>query len=389
MAVDVGVEQHRADGEPDRDVGGAFERHVDRPVGHLRRGAGQVDDQAVVLLGDGDDDRQLLLAGIVAVEIAVDRRLGAIDAVGQPGDRLAHQPLGMIHQRLAGELEGLEAVALDQLDHALGADPRGRDLGVHVADHEVGGADVVAHDLPDHLVLHAAVVDLDRLELQALGIGVDRLDDAARAGRQRADVEMMRRRCGEGDQASADEHRHDEGDVRAVAGAGIGVVVHDDVAGADHVAALLQRLQDAADVARDRPRLQRRRLRRFGEAAALGIDQRRAEILRLADDRGVAHAHQLVAHLDRDVLERALDHRGGDRVDPVGLGRGLAAGRCSCSFSFADGLLGRSGRRRHEERLWSARPSDASRLPDDQVAGGVGFETVLRRHDGRRCPFAG
>ena len=99
VAVDLGVEQHRADGEPDRDVGGAFERHVDRPVGHLRRRAGEVDDQAVVLLGDGDDDRQLLLGRIVAVEIAVDRRLGAIDAVRQPGDRLAHQPLGMIHQR--------------------------------------------------------------------------------------------------------------------------------------------------------------------------------------------------------------------------------------------------------------------------------------------------
>ena len=93
------------------------------------------------------------LAGSSAVEIAVDRRLGAIDAVGQLGDRLAHQPLGVVHQRLAAPLEGLEAVALDQLDHALGADARGGDLGLHVADHEVGGADVVAHDLPHHLVL--------------------------------------------------------------------------------------------------------------------------------------------------------------------------------------------------------------------------------------------
>ena len=108
VAVHLGVEQHRADGQPDRDVGGAFERHVDRPVGHLRRGAGQVDDEAVVLLGDGDDDRQLLLVGVGAVEIAVDRRLGAIDAVGQLGDRLAHQPLGVIHQRLAGLVEGLQ-----------------------------------------------------------------------------------------------------------------------------------------------------------------------------------------------------------------------------------------------------------------------------------------
>jgi hypothetical protein len=89
----------------------------------------------------------------------------------------------MVHQRGAGEVEGWKPVALDQLGHALGADAGGRHLGIHVADHEVGRADVVAHDLPDHVVLHAAVVDLDRLELQALGIGVDRLDDAARARR--------------------------------------------------------------------------------------------------------------------------------------------------------------------------------------------------------------
>ena len=217
VAVDMRVEQHRADGEPDRDVGGAFERHVDRPVGHLRRGAGEVDHEGVVLLGDGDDDRQLLLGRIVAVEIAVDRRLGAIDAVGQPGDGLAHQPLGMVHQGGAGEVEGFQPIALDQLGHALGADAGGGDLGIHVADHEVRRADVVAHDLPDHVVLHAAVVDLDRLELQALGVGIDRLDDAARARRQRADVEVMRRGGGKADQLALDEDRHDEGDVRAVA----------------------------------------------------------------------------------------------------------------------------------------------------------------------------
>jgi hypothetical protein len=51
------------------------------------------------------DDRQLLFAGVRAIEIAVDRRLSAIDAGGQQGDRLAHQPLGMVDQRLAGHVE--------------------------------------------------------------------------------------------------------------------------------------------------------------------------------------------------------------------------------------------------------------------------------------------
>jgi hypothetical protein len=33
VAVDLSVQKHRADGEPDHDVGGAFQRHVDRQSG--------------------------------------------------------------------------------------------------------------------------------------------------------------------------------------------------------------------------------------------------------------------------------------------------------------------------------------------------------------------
>src|SRR4029453_6462662 len=99
---------------------------------------------------------------------------------------------------------------------------------------------VVAHDLPDHVVLDATVVDLDRLELQALGIGVDRLDDAARARRQGADVEMVRGGGGKAYEFAGHEHRYDEGDVGAVARAGIGVVVHDHVARPKLIAALAQ-----------------------------------------------------------------------------------------------------------------------------------------------------
>ena len=126
---------------------------------------------------------------------------------------------------------------------------------------------------------------------------------------------MVRGRRGERDKISVVEHRHHESDIGAVAGAGIGVVVHDHIARPHRVAARCQRLQDAADIARDRPRLQRRRLRRLGEAPTLGIDQRRAEILRFADNRRIRHPHQLVAHLDRDVFERALDDARGDAVD--------------------------------------------------------------------------
>ena len=50
------------------------------------------------------------------------------------------------------------------------------------------------------VVAPALIEDLDRLELQAFRIGVDRVDDAAAARRQRADVEMVRGRDREADQ---------------------------------------------------------------------------------------------------------------------------------------------------------------------------------------------
>jgi hypothetical protein len=60
VAVRRRVEQDRADREPDRDVHGAFERHVDRPVGDLRRGAREVDDHVAAVDGDRDGERQIL-----------------------------------------------------------------------------------------------------------------------------------------------------------------------------------------------------------------------------------------------------------------------------------------------------------------------------------------
>src|SRR5262249_34897070 len=62
------------------------------------------------------------------------------------------------------------------------------------------------------------------------------------------------------------------------------------------------------------------RLRRLAELASLLVADDAAEVLRLADDRRVGHARELVAHLDGDRVERAGDHPGGDRVDPCGAG---------------------------------------------------------------------
>ena len=125
---------------------------------------------------------------------------------------------------------------------------------------------------------------------------------------------MMRGRDGKADQRLVEKHRHAEGDVGPMRRAAIGVVVHDDVAGADRLAAFRERLADAADIAGDRAGLERRAHLAFAELATLSVGQRGAEILGFADDAGIAHPHQLVSHLDRDALQRAVNDGGGDRV---------------------------------------------------------------------------
>ena len=80
----------------------------------------------------------------------------------------------------------------------------------------------------------------------------------------------------------------------------VGMVVHDHVARAPLVPDLGEASRDPGQVARDRSRLQRGRLRGLAQLAALVIADRAAEVLGLADDRGVSHAGQAVAHLDGD-----------------------------------------------------------------------------------------
>jgi len=53
---------------------------------------------------------------------------------------------------------------------------------------------------------------------------------AAAAGAQCADIEVVRGRRGEGDEPPLVKHGHCESHVGPMAGAGIGVVVHDHIA---------------------------------------------------------------------------------------------------------------------------------------------------------------
>ncbi len=101
----------------------------------------------------------------------------------------------------------LDPEPLDELEEAIGADPARGNLRLHVADDELGSTDVVAQQAPDPLVTPALLLDLDRVELQALGVRVGRVDDAAGAGRERAEIEVVRGRGRERHQLAAGGRR--------------------------------------------------------------------------------------------------------------------------------------------------------------------------------------
>ena len=133
---------------------------------------GDVPVRSTVISSPRDRDRhgdlQIAPRRIRIVQIAVDEGLGRIDAVGNVADGAAHQAFGIVHQVFAGAVDRGAAVAAHEIEVALRADLRGGDLRIHVADHQIRDADVVAHDVPDRIVAPALVDDLDRLELQAL-----------------------------------------------------------------------------------------------------------------------------------------------------------------------------------------------------------------------------
>src|SRR5207247_1865158 len=137
-------------------------------------------------------------------------------------------------------------------------------------------------------------------------------------GRHRADVEVVRGGEAEPDDLSLVEDGHAEAHVRPVRRAVVRRVVDDHVALFEAVTALLEQAEDALHVAGDRPELQRGRKRALADLAALGVEQRDAEVFGFADDRRVRHPGQLVPHLERDAVEGARDHAGRDGIDRFG-----------------------------------------------------------------------
>ena len=167
-----------------------------------------------------DRDLQVAPRRIRIVEIAVDEGLGRVDAVGSVADRAGasaarSSPSGLRRRRSpcrgrSGSIRSRKRCApICAAAICASMSPTTR-----------SGMRMLSRSMCQTASLRRPCsYDLDRLELQSFGIGVDRIDDAAAARRVRADVEVVRGRDREADQLAAVEHRHAERHVGAVRGA--------------------------------------------------------------------------------------------------------------------------------------------------------------------------
>ena len=94
--------------------------------------------------------------------------------------------------------------------------------------------------MPDRFYFLSAVVDFDRLELQAFGIGVDGVYNTAAARRQGTNVKVVRGRYGIPDQFFLMKYRYDKSHIWNMTGTTVGIIVHDHVPGMHLLAPFIQ-----------------------------------------------------------------------------------------------------------------------------------------------------
>ncbi len=300
----VGLEER---GERHEHRRGAVGHRAVLEAAHLRRSAGEIDDQAPVLHRQGDGD-----PGVDRLEaIVVDRLLGPPHALGQAVDAGAEAAVGMRQHALEEIAGAVGAQLLDQQREPLGADAGRADHGAQVAVERLGQAGVEHEEAPQVVARPAALDQLQHRQPDAFveDLGGRRIVGARRAA---ADVGLMGAVAGEGDQRSGREHRPRDHPVRQVIAArGVGIVQQEHVFGFDGI---LEVAQDGA----------------HGEAAAAGMDgnavgladqdaarvgDEAGEVVALAEDRRARRARHHPAHLVRDVVQPVLHQRQGHGIE--------------------------------------------------------------------------
>ena len=284
-------------------------RRVER-AGAFGRGAREIERHRLAFDRhvERDADRRVVIAVIVEVV------LGAVDAVGQARDLLAH------HLRRPGlQLdEGVRDRGLAHLVEQRVQPPRAGaqrvELALQVAMRHGRKPRVGHHHVDDVVVDDAAPRELDDGEMEALlrELGGARI---VVAGHVAGHVEPMRDGGEPAEDASLAEDRLHQLHVVDVRAAVIGIVHHVDVARAE--------IGVARDLRDDRAHGEGHRADEHRETV-LALHERLAgrrvveavgAVMRLGDDRVEGAAHERRVHLRRDLFEAALEDGEGGGIE--------------------------------------------------------------------------
>jgi len=273
------------------------------PPVHLRRGAGQVDQDIAPLHLDARLDEH-----VPPVLHLLHHALGLVDAVRDFFDLQPHAPLSAADDLVCQVVEVLEAVFPEHLAYFLGADVVRRDLRPDVAGHLLGCPHVPADHLQDGLIGDAPLVELHQGDEEAL------LEDfMVVRGDAAADVRVVEDAGGKSDEPPSVEDGAHDADIVEVARQGPRVVRDEDV---PRRAGFRRKPGDEAlDAEGHGPGLARGREGALGQLAASPVGEHAGVIVGVAEQARESGAGHGAVRLVHDGNQSAPEDLQGNRVE--------------------------------------------------------------------------
>ena len=243
-----------------------------------------------------------------------------VGTVGDSGDFGTGKPLRVVVNLLDVNGHRFGSVTIEEICELALSPVAGGDLCAEIAQHLFREANVLADDVPDRAVGFTAIVEFEDRNAKPLLVDLRRAKGVT-SGNDAADVDVVRDRGGPAPQVTRHEDRLDDVDIgKVLATRAIGIVEDVDIVRIDSALVLVDqrphRIVEAAEVQRGRQTL--------GECLALRIAEGGRVVHRVADDLGVASAHDDQGHFVRDGVERVLDDFQKNGVD---------VGMCGAHFS--------------------------------------------------------
>ena len=155
--------------------------------------------------------------------VIIHETFGVIITIRDLGDLAPQHGFGVIHQLLGGLFDSAATIGIHQFAIAFDAQFSGGNLRLKVAHHQPRHPGVARNIAPERVIALARLDQLKPVQKHAFGKHIRHVDDQARRGR--ADIEVVRRVGRKAHKITPVKDRHDDADVRRMAGTVIGVVV--------------------------------------------------------------------------------------------------------------------------------------------------------------------